>query len=275
MNDRTPLFLTGVEVITPQMAREYLASQARNRTPNEKMVRSYAKEMAKGNWELSPQGISFDDKGSLIDGQHRMLAVVMANAPIRFIVARNVSKDAHVALDQGKVRKLHECATIAGFSASSSSLAILNVMRQVSQAELLSSWSRQDGVKSQLSLYETHQEAILFANQRYCKKNTRKVVNVIYRAIVARAYYTQDHDRLVSFLRCLDSGAFLNEGKDSAALLLRKLALNDFEAGLRARTAMVAYRKSISALKAFLEERPISYLVEAKSNPFAVKGLPD
>jgi hypothetical protein len=276
MNSLALAFSTAVETITPEMARIYLSGQSRNRTPSKAIVRAYAKEMASGHWELSPQGISFDAKGNLIDGQHRMLAVVAANVPVRFIVARNVSKEVQLVLDQGAIRKLDQCAQIAGIAATASSLAILKVIRSPISNESLLKGSRSEGVKTKLALYQKYEEGILFADRRYSVKGERNIRHTTYRAIVARAFYSQDHDKLISFLKVLDSGQSDNVKLHSAALALRKLGLsNQLRGSLSDKDEMSVYRKSISALKAFIEERPLLTLLEAKSNPFLVEGLPD
>jgi hypothetical protein len=60
--------------------------------------------MLGGNWGLTGQGIIFDDKGRLLDGQHRMHAVILANVPVKFMVVRGISPDMFSRLDVGNKR---------------------------------------------------------------------------------------------------------------------------------------------------------------------------
>jgi hypothetical protein len=76
------------KTITPQIAAELLAKQHRNRTISEPSVRKYVGEMHSDRWiadELSP--IVVDEEGRLLDGQHRMRAVVRYGKPVSFMVA--------------------------------------------------------------------------------------------------------------------------------------------------------------------------------------------
>ena len=76
------------KTITPQIAAELLAKQHRNRMISEPSVRKYVGEMESDRWiadELSP--IVVDEKGRLLDGQHRMRAVVRYGKPVSFMVA--------------------------------------------------------------------------------------------------------------------------------------------------------------------------------------------
>jgi hypothetical protein len=74
---------TTIEVITPEDATRYLATRSPNQRPISKdFVHKYADVMARNGWELTHQGIAFDAAGRLIDGQHRMAAVVKSSATV-------------------------------------------------------------------------------------------------------------------------------------------------------------------------------------------------
>jgi len=76
-------------LVTPDMAREWLESQGTNRKPAPTVIASYARAMSDGVWIADPAlPIWFDDDGSLIDGQHRLHAVVKNGNPVEFYAAR-------------------------------------------------------------------------------------------------------------------------------------------------------------------------------------------
>jgi hypothetical protein len=81
---------TTVETITPEKATEYLNTINRQRPLRLKTAKSYAEDMGAGHWLLTHQGIAFDDRGCLIDGQHRLRAVILAGKPVEFMVTRQV-----------------------------------------------------------------------------------------------------------------------------------------------------------------------------------------
>lgn len=96
------------EVITPAIAREYLKKNTdRNRKLSKKVVENYAATMREGNWYATHQGIAFNAKGELIDGQHRLKAIIEANVPVVMNVTRGVeSENGFFAVDIGRKRTM-------------------------------------------------------------------------------------------------------------------------------------------------------------------------
>ena len=82
---------TKVEVITPEIATDILENHnPRNRRVSEPTVEAYASDMKQGRWVLNHQGIAFDEEGNLIDGQHRLWAIVFANVSVEMMVTRDI-----------------------------------------------------------------------------------------------------------------------------------------------------------------------------------------
>jgi hypothetical protein len=49
---------------------------------SKRTVRDFAEAMRRGDWRLTHQGIAFDASGALVDGQHRLAAIVEADVPV-------------------------------------------------------------------------------------------------------------------------------------------------------------------------------------------------
>jgi len=65
--------------MTPQLAAQMLAKNDGNRECRQATVKSYAAEMSAGQWRTTHQPIAVDETGRLVDGQHRLAAVIAAN----------------------------------------------------------------------------------------------------------------------------------------------------------------------------------------------------
>lgn len=94
-----------VETIGPEQAETLLGMNTENfRKPDMKRVDLYAKEMSAGNWRLNGDTIKVN--GSvLLDGQHRLMAVIKSRVPIQTIVVRGVEDDGKT-IDRGKPRTI-------------------------------------------------------------------------------------------------------------------------------------------------------------------------
>jgi hypothetical protein len=62
------------------------------------------------------QGIVLCSDGTLLDGQHRLAAVVLAQVTVAMLVVRNAPKDAFITMDSGKSRSLRDVLAIEGYA---------------------------------------------------------------------------------------------------------------------------------------------------------------
>lgn len=72
--------------ITPQFAEFMLSCSSGNRNINRKRVSLYADAMKNGEWVENGESIIVSTTGNVIDGQHRLSAVVMAGCTISSLV---------------------------------------------------------------------------------------------------------------------------------------------------------------------------------------------
>jgi len=105
INVRKDQWSFDVETITPEKAAQILAvSNFKNRKLRQVVVGKYAVMMAKGDWKLSPEAIVISNTGRLLNGQHRLSAVVKSGVPCRFLTIRGPDDDVFSVLDRGAVR---------------------------------------------------------------------------------------------------------------------------------------------------------------------------
>jgi hypothetical protein len=105
-----------IETVTPESASRMLGTMKGNRNLRSRVVQRYAREMIAGKWLLNGEAIKVATDGRLIDGQHRLNAVVLSKTPVRMCVVRGVDASAMITLDTGVGRSFHDVGTIAGRS---------------------------------------------------------------------------------------------------------------------------------------------------------------
>lgn len=113
--------------VTPKMAQKWLEKNSKNRAIINNSVKSFSRQMSEGKWVFNGDPIRFDDKGELIDGQHRLEAVIMSGKTIQFVVQKGLSEDARLTIDIGKNRKGSEIWSMTGGAATSVSRSTLAV----------------------------------------------------------------------------------------------------------------------------------------------------
>lgn len=99
-------------LVTPAKARKWLDNNAGNRPIVAARVARYAALMKAGKWEMNGETIILGPKEELIDGQHRLSALIEANVSVVLLVARGVPVTARPTIDIGKSRSLPHIITM-------------------------------------------------------------------------------------------------------------------------------------------------------------------
>ncbi len=106
---------TTVETVNPATAAKYLERNKNNRPLRNGTVKKYAALMVDGQWELNGEAIKFAESGELLDGQHRLHAVVGSGVAAPFLVVRGVPDRVFDTLDTGAKRTAGDILSLEGF----------------------------------------------------------------------------------------------------------------------------------------------------------------
>ena len=109
---------TTIENITPTIAGKMLERNTRNRPVNETNLAALAKEISNRNFALTGESIKFSKDGTLLDGQHRVMAIMKAGVAIKTIVIRGLENDSFKYMDTGRTRQASDVLAIEGFKNS-------------------------------------------------------------------------------------------------------------------------------------------------------------
>ena len=96
--------VTSVETITPESATSWLRANRNNRPVRRSHVNFLASEILAGNWQINGQAIVIAEDEQVLDGQHRLLAVIEAGQQIQSLVVYGISGDAFKTIDTSAVR---------------------------------------------------------------------------------------------------------------------------------------------------------------------------
>ena len=114
--------------ITPDDAQRILTEGSSNRPLNEKQIARHAFDMVNGLWEQTGEPIKFDDQGRLIDGQHRLNAVVKSRITIEFVVISGLSTKAQDTMDSGRKRSLSDQLSMRGYKNTNQMAAAITLL---------------------------------------------------------------------------------------------------------------------------------------------------
>ena len=117
------------EKIGPKQAQSYLDLMKTNRKLRKRLVERYAAAMQAGQWKLAGDPIKFNNKNELIDGQHRLSAIILSGKTVEFDVRRNLHPDVFAVLDTGGTRSPGDMLQVAGFNYTTN---VASAIRQAS-----------------------------------------------------------------------------------------------------------------------------------------------
>ena len=240
-----------IETITPARAQQLLNASKGNRRMDAAAIAAMARQMAAGQWHVTPEGIGLTDDGVLVDGHHRLRAIIDSGETVRMIVLRGMAKEAVPVINTGRSRSYQDASVFAGWKLEKNS-----IISAVKFAEFGKEFA---GAKVRLSHAETHilmekHRAALDVICSHLGKNFRRGVIV---GVLLRAYYAKPNHRtrLARFCEVLTHGVSESLA-DTAAIRLRDFVLR--LTGSNATVSAELYEKTQAAVKAFLETRPLS-----------------
>jgi hypothetical protein len=254
----------GWQWISPEDAATLLARNFdRNRNIRAPWVTHLANLMSEGGFFASHQGIAFDPDDNLIDGQHRLNAIIKSGIGQWFLVATGVPREAVLGMDVHARRMDSEQIRVAtdDLTPSRRDVAIARFMNACTESAILR--SSLSGEKL-CEFLRRHREAIAFP-QRHSTGSRTSAAPI--EAAIAKSYYRHPHERLVEFMEILHSGIASNPA-DLAPATLHKWVHKDAKLNRGGVARVEVYLRTCSAIMAFMARRPVSFIRPLKEDPF-------
>lgn len=266
---------TEVVMITAAMAAAWLKPEVNvgNRKMNALRTARYASDMRTGRWLLTHQGIAFDCKHRLIDGQHRLAALIKSECgAIAMLVCRNCTREAAAVMDIGGVRSAAVGAAYHDIHLTTAQVAIarslyfgLKTSSIVSNPEIV-------------EFLQAHASAIQFGVAAVRPKTANLSRAPIGAAFASAFYHAElpDLERAaLLYMTGVPPDSSYQEG-DRAMLALRTavLSLSQSTGGSSA-VRVELFGKAQRAIYGFLQREELAKIFKARSDYFPLPGSSD
>lgn len=258
-----------IRTVTPTMAAKWLDAEVKNRPVRSTLVRKYSRDMRNDNWGFSESAIIVTSSDGIINGRHRLHAIVDTGRSQRFIVVRGADPDMVLHMDQGSKRTAQQAANISGACG-----------RRLSGLDMSLAWFVIHQAK-EVRHNGSHNERIAAVKRLDASVGfvTSKVTNTVrgitttaVLAPVVRAHHIgHDVDRLGEFLEVITTGLQAETG-DWAAVILRNWCIADATTVSSMRHGgsdrQLVFNKSQNALGMFLLRQRASKLYASRGHLF-------
>lgn len=118
------------EIITPKRAAELLTLNTNNRPLNRKHVLFLAQQMLEGNWMQAGDPIRISENGRLLDGQHRLTAIVESDTPVKMLVIMDLADETFQVMDTGRNRTAADMVSLSGQPNATTVAALVKMIIQ-------------------------------------------------------------------------------------------------------------------------------------------------
>jgi len=273
-----PEISTTIESIGVETSETLLGLNLQNRSINTRRVAEYARAMRDGEWGLGDP-LMIDKHGKLLNGQHRLSAVIRYGKPVSFVVIKGLEPESKIYIDTGMSRTVAQVLAIRGLGLNiAKRISTVKAMFYGSKLKSKNKTAEKNAKKLWVDLSQPksaswlepflveHQDALDFS-LRISGPNIIAPV----RAVVARAYYSENHERLLTFMHGILTGMVEHPEEDNSVVALRNFLLKKPQKGAAGREyQMLVYGKTQSALRAFVKKGGLSTLQSSSVEYFPV-----
>lgn len=261
-----------VELITPEIAKEYLVYNVNNRNLNRERVNKYARDMVAGEWQLNGEPIIFDTAGILKDGQHRLQAVIKCNKPVKMLVVRGVDPLVDT-INTGTPRSFVDMLRIGGMDPTICIPAFVACARQ---AAIIGA-GRSSITKSEAEAWIYRHEDALRELRTNAKFTHRKgIIALDTPPLLLPAMCAietgEDKNRIFDFLRSVQTG-FYHSDNDTAAIVIRNDIIARRIKFERKSERIIATYAIDKALYDFIHKYPRKMSYQSAKEPAYTKAL--
>lgn len=265
--------------ITPALAEDMLKGNINNRTMRQYVVEAYARDMVNGNWTYTGDAIRLDKDGNVLDGQHRLAAVVLANKAFYTKVIKGLPAEARKAIDTGIPRNAADVFRMDGSKYARDRAAVLrqwtiiqqnyshgvpvNTTRKITISEIEKAHAQFGADKVQ--------DAVAGVNKLYIQTRVNKTAAATLLLLADEVGRGED---AAIFLNQIETGSGL--AADSPALAIRNAAFRLSQARLTSvewlAHLILAFNKAVEGKK--MARVPSMAALHKRMSPAFPKVLP-
>jgi len=248
--------------VTPDMARAWLAgNNSANRKLRDSVVTSYARDMRNNSWLLNHQGLAFDANDTLLDGQHRLAALVEAGVTLPFLISTGWpvtnEKTASVmdTVDVGLGRSISDLLGLQhGITEARFVVSACNIIAKLCQPN-----ARKLSVDMVLKITGVFKTGVQFSVKN--KITTAGLRSAAVLGAIAFAYELHP-DRTAKFQESLKTGAGMNTGHPALALRNNLLELNTSSRTKIKSSQLRLARAVLTHLHAYITDQKLTSLTD-------------
>jgi hypothetical protein len=258
--------------VTPDLANDLLRLNTQNRPVKSVVLNRYISDMKAGKFVFSGDAIKISKEGVLLDGQHRLLAVVSSGISIQTHIQSGLDPAVFTVLDTGSPRTISDIMALKNYKYYSSVAPVARIIRAIEKGLTV---SNTDGTlanrknDAQLALVQSMDKDLL---EESCKvaHEFRARHKLVELSLLAAMYYVLSTkgrgSEAKTFLDLLSLGDGLGSTTNSSIWLLRNRLIDNLSSSTKL-TLNAKYFLLVSCWNHFIKNRSMKRLPKITDEP--------
>jgi len=246
--------------VTPELAQQWLDLAGFNRSIDYAVVALYVRQIKEGLWRRTHQGVAITKSSILIDGQHRLVAVVKAGITVPMIVFVDEPEENFEFIDCGRNRSQVDMLRLSKRNQALSTIHT-STLKAFLEGRFCNkiTWSNAELNRE----YNRHEVAINFIVDLFQGERDTSINDPTVRGFLARAYYSVEPAQIAAFVQKL------RQDRDDALIRNFVHCLHVWN-DRKKTTRYEIYRRGVQTLLAFLQGRNDPSRIDVSYDVFPV-----
>lgn len=239
--------------ITPDMAEMMIEKQNKhNRAISERKVDQYARDMKRGEWITNGEAIKISGTNLILDGQHRLLAIINSGKTIEMLIITGLPEKAQESMDQGRMRTFNDMLKLRGEGDYHNLAAITRIIYSFQTCGVpIAGWAGITPSNQQLSTTLKNNNSDIHKSLAFSNQTKRKWIPISTVGALHMLFSSVDEADANAFFTGLLVGENLD--RTSPIYVLRERLINEYhfasERRMHLRTKVVFIIKAWNAWK--------------------------
>ena len=221
------LFIQKV-LMTPPLARKLLGTMVNNRNIKKRSLSKIVEDIKSNQWvSNNGESIKINSQGRLLDGQHRLQAIIETNKPLELYITFNCDIDSINTVDTGSSRSLTNVLKINNikyYNTIGSIIQSESVIMSGSSIRNISNATKVKGYPRVVDLVKNNLEYLYFICKESDKLKVKfPLITSSFYSKYFNIFYKIDKEICFDFFRKLTTG----EDCDAPIFLLRQILIKD------------------------------------------------
>lgn len=255
-------------LVTPEMAKEWLRANETNRRKRPQAIEDDARDIITGNWAYNGETVKFSWDGFLLDGQHRLEAIVLAGKTnpavlVKTLVVFGLDPESQKTMDRGIKRTAADMYGMSGHKNSPVLAAVIKKMWAWEEGDHKFSGKKSPTMAEYDEILRSHPEIFRAVEVAAQVRSHFKIAPQSVTGIAYCLLLEQNPEKVPEFFARLGDGANLD--LDHPVLKLRSRFLRDSQDRGRQTAPWIQLAYIIRAWNAYVEDRTLGNIVQDAS----------